>query len=222
MAIRVGGTPKAGRSSKFFSLKADVTYQVVLLAETDQIVSIDQCALWDFAPAPMWAHIGVGDPADDLGIKPAYRAFIPMMIEGEVDRRGGVTKTDNSGEVVLLSMPRTMHTEFCNISDMTGSLFGRQVRIKKTGSGLGTRYTVLPTGTVKSGGDLPETIPTVEDVIASLGPQTREEIIKLIEQRSQKTWSDVVDIYQEKAEADKALASSKKKGGAKDGEVELL
>ena len=171
-ALRVGRTPSAsGGDSQFWSLKDGDVATITMLAELDEIVSVDQFSIWDFNPAAVWVDSGSGDPGYELGLTPGYRAFIPISVV-----------IDGTEEVKVWSVGIGLHRTISEVAQMTGTLKGLICRAKRTGSGLKTKYVLISTG--KMAIKLPKNIPSSDDIIATLGPDTREGIIKLIEDRS--------------------------------------
>lgn len=166
-ALRVGTVPSAqSGESSFWSLEEGQTAVMTILAEVDEIVSVDQFAIWDVKPAPVWVNIGDEDPGRELGLKPSYRAFVPVEIDGE--RK-------------LWSVGIGVHRQLHEIGTMADGLKGLVIKAKRTGSGLKTRYTVLSTG--KRAKTVPEGF-TVDEIVEMLGPDTREGILELIEERT--------------------------------------
>ena len=177
--INVGVKPQAGGGGggMFWGPKVDQVHEVTLLANVDELVSVDQCTMWDFNPAPSWVYCGPDDPSHDLGLKPGYRAFMPVLV-----------KDDESGEPRLWSMPISVHRQLCVIGDMD-ELKGMVVRVKKTGAGMKTKYVLVSTGRRT---DIKKVaIPSPEDIISRLGPEDRESIIQLIEERSGRKFSEL-------------------------------
>ena len=182
--VRVGKAPSAkSEGGAFWNAKEGETYELTLLCEPDAIVSVDQVALWDISPAPIWVSIGSTDPSRELGVKPTYRAFMPVLVNGDA-------------EIKIWSMPVSVHRDLVEIATMSDGLVGMIVKFKRTGSGKTTKYTVV--GTPKRGKSLPKSVPTVDDIISRLGPETREEIIEMIEERAGMEYSAVVKMYQTK------------------------
>lgn len=178
-SIRVGVTPSAGGGEGiFFSLEDGQQAEMILLANRDELVSVDQYAMWDYKPAPVWVDTGApDDPGRELGLKSQYRAFIPVWLT-----------IDGVKQVKLWSVGIGVHREIEDIDGMVDGLKGLKIRAKRTGSGLKTRYKVISTGSyVKTG--LPEY--TVEMVIDNLGPDSRESIIELIENRTGQSYESL-------------------------------
>lgn len=197
--VKIGAKPEAtgeGGDSVFFTIAADEMIECKVLVNVDEIVSVEQCALWNhYNPSPVWVFIGPSDPSHDLGIKSGYRAFLPISFT-----------LDGEKVVRLWSMSKTSHRQIAEIAEMSGSLKGQVLRIKRTGSGMKTQHTIVPIGKrVK----ITENVPSVETIIDLLGPYSREEIISLIEQRTNEDWSAVVE------KVSKATKGAKPKKGTK-------
>lgn len=180
-SLRVGRVPAASDGGgKFYGLKDGDTATMTVLVDIDEIVSVDQYALWDFNPAPVWVHCGDDDPGMDLGLKPGYRAFVPVEIEIE-----------GTKEIRFWSIGIGLHRELSEIAEMAEGLKGLIIKAKRTGSGLKTRYSVLSTG--KRAKSLPKDLPTVDDVIAELGPEDREGILELLKERTGMSFEKLVE-----------------------------
>lgn len=178
--IQVGSKPQAGggNGSGFWGPKADEIYEITLLANDSDIVSVDQCTIWDYNPAPSWVYCGSDDPSHDLGIKPGYRAFIPVLVKGDEEQKPRIW-----------SMPISVHRQLCDIAEMQ-ELAGLVVKVKKTGAGIKTKYTIVASAKVVPIRKIAD-IPSPNDIIGRLGPETREEIITMIEERAGKSWAEI-------------------------------
>lgn len=173
--IKVGKAPSKpgsrgddGLRSMFWSAPADTVVEAKVLVGVDQIVSAEQCAIWKINPAPIWVYSGTGDPADALNIRPGYRAFLPILIKDE----------DGKPIIKLWSMSIGCHRQIAEIAEALGDIAGHIIRIKREGSGLSTKYSILPIGKKVA---ITEDVPTVDQIIELMGPFDREEIIKKIE-----------------------------------------
>jgi hypothetical protein len=181
--LRIGKIPLANSSApSFWSLKDGETAQLTILVSLDEVVSVDQYALWDFNPAPVWVSCGSNDPGVELGLKPTYRAYIPVA-----------KLTDGVEEVKIWSVGIGIHRQLADVSALADGMKGLIIRVRREGSGLKTRYTIVSTG--KRASSLPLRIPTVADICAMLGPETRDEIIALIEARTGQTYSRIQELY---------------------------
>lgn len=179
--ISVGAKPSTGggNSGGWWGPKADEIHEVTLLASDAEIVSVDQCTIWDINPAPSWVYCGSDDPSHDLGIKPGYRAFIPVLVKGDEEQKPRIW-----------SMPISAHRALCDIAEMQ-DLKGLVVKVKKTGQSIKTKYTIVSTARVVNIKKV-EDIPSSDDIISRLGPETREEIIAMIEERAGRKWKEIV------------------------------
>lgn len=192
--------PKSdGKSGSFLSIPKDKIMTLKILVPASEIPSVDQCALWNyFNPSPVWTYIGADDPSIDLGIKHGYRAFVPVSFK------------DDEGElkVKLWSVPLGVHKQLGEMDEMAGSLKGQEIRVKKIGSGLKTKYSIVSTGRrIK----ITEKVPTQEEILDLLGPYTREEIIKVIEERCEMDWDEIVAVVASKTSG-VPVPKKKKKG----------
>jgi hypothetical protein len=170
-AVRVGMTPTAvGGDSMYWSLGENETAQLTLLADLNEIISVDQYAIWDFKPAPVWVDCGADDPGPELKLKPSYRAFVPVLVS-----------IDGKDEVKLWSVGIGIHRNLHEIGEMSDGLKGLVIKAKRTGAGLKTRYTLVSTG--KRVPKLPATIEQ-DKILEALGPEDRAGIIEMIENRT--------------------------------------
>ncbi len=134
-SVRVGKVPGSSSetSATFWNLKEGDVYDLTVLVNLDQIVSVDQFALWDFVPAAIWVSIGSEDPGYELGLKPGYKAFVPVA--GDFG---------DGPEVKVWAIGIQIHRTLAEISEMNDGLEHVVVRAKRTGKGMSTRYTVMP------------------------------------------------------------------------------
>lgn len=167
--VKSGGDPRGqmGGESSWLKIDSNSTIDVVPLVEVDDILHCEQCAIWleDGGKSPVWVYIGSDDPSNDLKAQRRYRAFLPVWVLPEK-------------EVQVWAMGKGAHGQILDIADAIGELKGANLRIKRTGMGLQTRYNITPRGTRTDVKRAPEV-----DVISMLGPMDREGIEKLICER---------------------------------------
>lgn len=161
--IRKGAKALPSSGNKpYLSIKADESVMIAPMTDVDEMISVDQHAIWvDGGNSPMFPCIGAGCPGCELGDEPKYRASLAVM-------------TKENGPKIF-SFGITVARQLAEIAGELGSIKGKMLKVKRTGSGLGTRYTVVAVGKdVKiEGHPLP-------DLEASLGPMTREGILKML------------------------------------------
>lgn len=177
--VRVGASaPEASGGTAFWGLKEKT--QLKILVDASQIVSIDQFAMWDVNPAPIWVDSGEkDDPGRELGLKPGYRAFVPVEVEVEGEK-----------QVRVWAIPITVHRQLDEIDDMIDGLEGAIIRGNRTGTGRTTKYTLVPTGKRESVSA--DEVPSPEDIVAMLGPFERDEVIAMIEERTGKSYAELL------------------------------
>lgn len=177
-----GADPRkdAGGQQNWLKVEANSSVDVVILVEVEEILSCEQCAIWlEDGRSPVWVYTGPEDPSHDLKIDKRYRAYLPVLVDGEVK---------------VWSMGKGAHVQIMDIADASGELKGMEVRIKRTGNGLGTRYSIVPKGKRKDVSRIEEV-----DVIAMLGPITPEEVKDLIAERlGMESYEDVLEKYRGK------------------------
>lgn len=156
-----------------------------VLVEAEDILACEQCAIWlEEGNSPVWVYTGPEDPSHELGVDRRYRAYLPLLVDGEVK---------------IWSMGKTAHIAILDIADASGDLKGLEIRIKRTGQGLATRYSVVPKGKRHDVSRIDEV-----DVIATLGPITPEGVRQLIAEKLKK------DSYEEVLAAFKGSTKTKR------------
>jgi hypothetical protein len=155
--------PSSG-NSEFLGIKPDESVTIAPLAGIEDMISIDQHVFWvDGGSSPMFPCIGEGCPGCAMGDSPRYRASLPVL-----------TKEDGPK---IFSFGTQVARQLSEIASELGNLKGAMLKVKRTGSGLKTSYTVVAVGkSVKTEGV------KVPDVEKAIGPTTREEIVKLLEE----------------------------------------
>lgn len=121
-------------SSKFVKVPEGESISVVPLVNLDDLVSIDQHEFWDINPALLFPCIGAGCPACAAGNKPKYKAFLPVLANGDA--------TTPKIYAFGISVERQLET----VAEEVGGIQGLVLKIRRTGSGFSTRYSVVPTG----------------------------------------------------------------------------
>lgn len=124
--------PATKGSGKFVKVSEDESLAIVPLVELDELTSVDQHEFWDVNPAVLFPCIGEGCPACEAGNKPKYKAFLPVM------------STD--GESKIFAFGISIERQIEEISEETGGIKGMVLKIRRSGSGFSTRYTVVATG----------------------------------------------------------------------------
>jgi hypothetical protein len=186
-----------GKSGQFLSVPKDKMMELKVLVQAKDIPSVDQCALWNFFnPSPVWTYIGDDDPSNDLGIKRGYRAFVPVSYRDE----------EGQLRVKLWSIPLGVHKQITELDEMSSGLRGLQLRVKKSGAGLKTKYSIISTGKRLK---ITEQVPSEAEILDLLGPFTRDEIIKVIEQKTGLSWEDVVETVAAKPPPSKSSKAAK-------------
>lgn len=182
---RQGGNGTGERGAGFLKIDPNSFVDVTILVEPEDIISTEQCAIWleqGTGTSPSWVYIGKDDPSHDLGdsVQKRYRAYLPVM--------------DEDGESKIFAMSKTAHQALLDIADVVSPLAGLNIRIKRTGNGLQTRYAILNRGTRMDISNVEEV-----DVVETLGPLDREGIEKLIAMRLNcPDYETVLDRYQGK------------------------
>lgn len=193
--VKTGTDPRKGASSNgdagrgnWITLKSGEMARVTVLVEPEEIVNVEQCAIWlDEGNSPVWVYTGPEDPSHDMDIKRTYRAYLPVL--------------NDAGEQAVFSMSKTVHGQILDVAESVGELAGCVITIKRTGSGLTTRYSILPTGKRMDISKQPEM-----DVVSLLGPITPEGVRQLIAEKLGKPDYDaVLDSYNGKSRTTNAV-----------------
>jgi len=208
-----GGESDDGNSVKFFKVEPGGFEDVTILCDPIDIISGEQVAIWlTDGNSPVWMYTGPHDPYHDLGVKPSdkkYKAFLPVLM--------------SDGEQAIWAMSKTVHGSVLDIADATGRLKGVNLRIKRTGKGLQTRYSLVPLGTFT---DVKRQPPV--DVYSRLGPLTLEGVRELVADKlGYPNYDECLNAYQKEnglaVEEEEEVAPVKtKKAAAKKPKVEEL
>lgn len=194
--IRTGVDPRKdgsgdGGGKMWLKLDAGEYQDVTCLVEADDIIATEQCAIWqDDGNSPVWVYTGPNDPSHDLKIERRYRAYLPVL--------------DSEGEPRVFSMGKMVHKQLLEIADATGSIEGLELRLKRTGNGLATRYSVVQKGKRYDVSKVEEV-----DVISLLGPLTPEGVQELIATKMGKgSYEEVLEAYLGKASKKAKMAAA--------------
>ena len=211
---QMGGNGDGEKGPQFLKIDPNSYVDVAILVDPDEIISVEQCSIWLNVGAnpgvtvksPSWVYIGEDDPFHQLsewdsGIQRRYRAYLPVL-------------DPSTGESKIWAMSKTQHNNLLDLADANGdSLKGINIRIKRTGSQMQTRYNVVPRGSRMDVDDVEEV-----DVVAALGPLDLDAIEKMIAQRLNcEDFAEVLEKYQGKkiASPQPAVAKSKAKAAVK-------
>lgn len=165
------------KNTAWLKIEPNSSVDAIVLCEAEDILACEQCAIWlDAGNSPVWVYTGPDDPSHDLGVDRRYRAYLPVVVDGEVK---------------VWSMGKMAHVQLLDIADASGELKGLEIRIKRTGSGLTTRYSVVPKGKRHDVSRIEE-----PDIITMLGPITSEEVREMITEKLGKgSYEEVLSSY---------------------------
>lgn len=126
--------PSSDGGAKFLKIPENESVSIVPLVNLDDLVSIDQHEFWDINPALLFPCVGEGCPACAAGNKPKYKAFLPVLANGET----------SSPKIYAfgISVERQLET----LAEEIGEIQGLVLKIRRSGSGFNTRYNVISTG----------------------------------------------------------------------------
>lgn len=193
--IKKGYDPrKEPAGGSWFKMEAGDEKDIIPLVEKDDILSCEAVSMWlDEGNSPFWVYTGPNDPSHALGEDKGYKAYMPLLVEGEVK---------------IWGMSKRVHNSFLDIAETAGGLRGYVLRVKRTGTGLKTAYTITQRNKRKDVSSV-----EVPDVLAMLGPLTPEGVIEMLENKFGMSFDDVVKKYGKKKEKGGG------KGKAADGKV---
>lgn len=194
--IKTGYDPRTetggsnGEGPSWLKLKPGEAVDVTALIEVDEIIACEQCAIWmEDGNSPVWVYTGPDDPFHDMKVDRRYKAFLPVLQDGEV-KVWGITKT--------------VHRQILDIAEGSGELKGMNLRIKRNGGGLSTRYSVVPKGTRTKVSHIEEV-----NIIPLLGPLTPEEARELIAKKLGKdSYEEVLDLLAGRAATTRRAAAA--------------
>jgi hypothetical protein len=198
---------KKGTGVSWMKISAGEVIDAIVLVEAEEILTCEQCAIWlEAGNSPVWVYTGPEDPSHDLSVDRRYRAYLPLLIDSEP---------------AVWSMGKTAHIQLLDIADASGELKGLEIRIKRTGSGLSTRYSIVPKGKRHDVSRHEEI-----DVVAMLGPITPNEVKAMITEKLGKgSYEEVLASFKgrTKTKRGKFVEEVKKEEEEEDlEEVELL
>jgi hypothetical protein len=195
--LKTGTDPRksggADGQNNWLKIEPGQTLDVVSLVEVEEIISCEQCAIWlEEGNSPVWVYTGPEDPSHELKIEKRYKAYLPVLVDGE-------TK--------VWSMGKGAHSQVLDIADAVGELKGLEIRIKRTGNGLSTRYSIVNRGKRHDVSRHAEV-----DVIAMLGPITPGEVQDMIAQKlGMDSYEDVLERFKGKTIRKGAASAAKSK-----------
>ena len=149
----------------FISVKADEALSFASLIGLDDLISADMHQFWDVNPAAIFHCLGGDDcPGCKLGNDPGFKAYLPIVTR--------------DGDVKIFPIGISIVRQLDEYESEVGSIAGKVIKIRRVGSGLKARYTVVPLGK-----ELDITAHDIPDVEAALQPTGRKEIVELLKSR---------------------------------------
>jgi hypothetical protein len=185
----------AAGSGDFVKISDGDAVDMVSLVDMDELLSIDQHAIWlDGGNSPMFPCIGKDCPGDELGNQPRFRAFLPVILI-----------KDKSEKIFSFGIQIARALE--ELDEEFGGLAGNVFRVKRKGTALNTTYTVIALGKTRKveSYDVPE----IEE---KLGPTTRDDILDLLRETGaiEDSLEDDFDDEEEDEEEEEAPKPKKK------------
>lgn len=177
--IRKGATAAVTEvtSGQFISIREGEQIEFAMLTGLDEIISFDQHVFWGSEPSQtvMFPCLQVKNcPGCLMGNKPRLRALLL------------VAHKNDDGQIVpgILPIGLSVVRSLIDLdSAVDGGIKGAQMLLKRTGSGLKTRYTLLATG-----GRMKRPIDASNiDVEAAVGETNRDAIIAMLREAGHDT-----------------------------------
>ena len=152
------GAPGSGR---FIKINPDESVLFAPMTGLDEMISCDQHEFWDITPAVIVPCLGKGCPACATGNEARFKAFLPVLTKEE--------------GVKIYSFGIRMFRQLEELEAELGSLKGKVIKVKRSGSGMSTQYFPLSTGKTMDVSKAEQI-----DLIEHLGPSDADEIRKLL------------------------------------------
>lgn len=191
----------------FLSVGQDEAVQFAPMVGMDDMISADVHEFWEVNPAVFVVCLGSHCPACATGNKPKFKAYLPVLTQ--------------EGEAKIFAFGITVARQLTDLEAELGNVRGSILKVKRTGAGMKTKYTVIPLGKkVKvDGREQP-------DIESRLGPTTVDGIRKAMADGGLLDDADVemsgfVESDEEEAPAPKAAAKEERKPRAKRVEKEV-
>lgn len=160
----VGSMPSGGGDNRFLTLKDGDSITFAPLINLDELVSFDQVIVWvEGRNSPSWAFLGKDDPSIAMGVAPRYRALMPVLTK--------------EGEVKIFGFGSSVARQFAAIGEEVPEIKGKVFRVRRTGAGLSTKYTIVAVGREVDVSKVE--VPDVSDVEYT-GPQDLESVLALL------------------------------------------
>lgn len=165
---------KTGGENQWLKLPAGAGVNIVPLTGLDEMISFEQHSIWlDGGNSPIFPCSQTPDcPGCMIGDKPRARGLLNVMTKNAETEQWEV-KVWAFGMSVMKSLAETEE------ATDNETIKGHIIRVKKTGSGLSTKYSiVLTTGTAKS---MPADSELI-DLVPLVGDGDRDKIIASLEE----------------------------------------
>lgn len=130
--LRKGPSSTGGGNSKFVTAKEEEPLVFAPLEELENIISADVHEFWDVKPFVSMPCIGKGCPACAVGNEAKYKSWLRVLPSGEAEGK-------------ILPMGIMIERAIADQKEEIGSIVGRVFKLKRTGKGFSTRYSLVPT-----------------------------------------------------------------------------
>lgn len=160
---RVDPSELSSGGGRFLRIKDGEAAVFAPLLGLDEMIRANMHEHWDVNPAVFHPCIGTNCPGCAVGNEARFRGYLPVYTK--------------DGETVIYPFTITVYRQLLELEEEVegGTLRGYVVKVKRTGTGFNTKYTVLGTGKNLDVSEL-----EVPEFVSSLGPTTEEDITKAL------------------------------------------
>lgn len=170
---------KAKSGGKFINIAPDESVILAPMVGLEEMISADMHQHWNLSTPVYHPCIGKNCPGCMIGNEPRFKGFLPVMVKGEE-------------EPSIYSFTISVYNQLEELEDSLDddeSLSGMVLKIKRTGSGLKTRYLVIATGK-----RIDEFKADPPDVVPFLGPVDPDEIWDALEETGDVDREDYISV----------------------------
>jgi len=149
------------RKGLFVSINDDESVALASLVEIGEMLSADVHEFWEINPFVTFPCLGTDCPGCRIDNPTRFKAYLPVV--------------NREGETKIFSFGIRVANQLTDIESAIGNIKGKILRIKRTGKGLKTQYSVVPTGGNIDVGDY-----EIPDIEGSFGDISLEGVTKLM------------------------------------------
>ena len=130
--FRKGPVVSDSKKGLYVSIKDEESVALASLVNLGEMLSADVHEFWEVNPFVTFPCLGKDCPACKIDAPTRFKAYLPIVTR--------------EGEVKIFAFGIRVANQLTDIEAAVGDLRGKVLRIKRTGKGLKTQYTVVPTG----------------------------------------------------------------------------